>query len=133
MLENLFRSFNSKVKNFQHCSSSEKTFIFKYGSQVNKAQEILELYNQFGDTSLFSQMWSIFAQLFNSFNKSLVKHYESHMFLENVSPWLMKLRSPQILVPGLKKGKERVFIKQINSKVIIIKSKRKPRYASPEN
>jgi FKBP12-rapamycin complex-associated protein len=127
MLTNLFNSFNTKVKKFEQCSSNEKTFIFKYGNQVNKAQEILQLYKQFGDTSLFSQMWSIFSQLFNNFNKSLIKNYESHMFLENVSPWLMKLRNPQILIPGLKKSQKDVHIKHINSKVIIIKSKRKPR------
>jgi hypothetical protein len=115
------------VKDFENCSANEKTFIFKYGHQLNRAQELLELHKQFGESSFFSQMWGIFVQLFRNFSRSLEKHYNSHMFLENVSPWLMKLKNSIILIPGLKNKKKQVFIKHINSKVIIIKSKRKPR------
>lgn len=127
MLDNLFNAFKDKVRHFESCSANEKTFIFKYGRQLNRAQELLELHKQFKEVSFFRQMCGIFGQVFQSFHQSLEQSYSSHMFLENVSPWLKKLRDSDILIPGLKNKKKRVYVKHINSEVIIIKSKRKPR------
>ena len=129
VLDNLHSGINTnKNKNKNKKTVNEKAFFQQFGTSLNKAKELMEMYFKFKNQIFFSRSWSIYEEFYYIIGQRLENL--NFIFLENVSQGLLNFQNSKLFVPGTRKKLKNIFIKKIHSVLIVLKSKRKPRKIS---
>ncbi|GBC43817.2 serine/threonine-protein kinase SMG1 isoform X3 [Rhizophagus irregularis DAOM 181602=DAOM 197198] len=100
----------------------EQWFNQTFGSRIRNALEKLRTPTSW---NTYKEGWDLFRSVHKDLTKEL--HTSRTLKLSDVSPFLSKIKSSQITMPGLTTHNETVFIQSFNDNVVILPTKTKPK------
>ncbi|GET01157.1 serine/threonine-protein kinase SMG1 isoform X2 [Rhizophagus clarus] len=100
----------------------EQWFNQTFGNRIRNALEKLRTPTSW---NAYKEGWDLFRNVHKDLTKEL--HVSRALKLSDISPFLSRIKSSQITMPGLTTHNETVFIQSFNDNVVILPTKTKPK------